>query len=268
MPYQLKKLILYSALVHFSIVLIMFLNPKLFHLHFPHKEKITWVRLSKGMGNSPYSYKKSKGMPESTIREQKQALKEISKDKKGQNKKSVQAAKKTSQPQETNKKTSPTGGVNFKKTAQDQTIEEALAKVSEQLQRRQVDIEAAQIEKEGEGQSPYGTLNEENIETNPVLVAYYEAIKKKINEEWITTPKATSDGQSLKAAISVIIDGGGNVISTEIDLPSGDTSFDMSAMRAIQKASPLPIPPEEIRGEAISEGFLIEFNPRSVVGTM
>src|SRR3990167_4886732 len=58
MPYQLKKLLLYSALVHFSIVLIMFLNPKLFHLHFPHKEKITWMRLSKGMGNSPYSYKK------------------------------------------------------------------------------------------------------------------------------------------------------------------------------------------------------------------
>jgi outer membrane biosynthesis protein TonB len=43
---------------------------------------------------------------------------------------------------------------------------------------------------------------------------------------------------------------------------SGNGSVDDSALRAIQRASPFPVPPEELKWEALNEGFLVEFDPR------
>ena len=106
----------------------------------------------------------------------------------------------------------------------------------------------------------------ENGETNPVLIAYYEAVKKKINQEWITTPKTLEEGKQFRTQINVLIDSAGNIIQTEYELKSEDPSFDLSAMRAVERAAPFPPPPDEIKNEALTEGFLIEFNPRTVLG--
>ena len=54
----------------------------------------------------------------------------------------------------------------------------------------------------------------------------------------------------------------GEVVSTQWDHHSGDTSFDASCVRAIQRASPFDIPTEKLRWEAYNEGFLVEFDPR------
>ncbi len=230
---------------------------------------ITWVRLAKGTGEnpSPFPFKKSQGMPESTIREQKEALKEIAKDKKGADIKSVQTPVKLKEkPQESQKRINENAGIKITKDKpiKEPKIDDALARIEQQLQKREVTIEAAQIKYEGQGQSPEGTLNEADT-VNAILAKYVEAVTRKVRNEWITTPKELADGQVLKTEITVNIDEGGNIVSTSYDSKSGDASFDLSAMRALERSGPFPPPPPEIKAEVVSEGFGIVFNPKSVV---
>ncbi|MBI2341043.1 MAG: cell envelope integrity protein TolA [Deltaproteobacteria bacterium] len=271
MPLSFRKFLWTSVGVHIALFLFIFLSPNFFSLLPERKTKITWIKLTKGTGEtpSPSPFKKAKGMPESTIREQKEALKDITKPKEKAKDKTTFESPVKKKPAEATPpvkaKTAESGGISPKSTT-DKRMEEALARVQEQLEKREVQIEAAQIEKEGTGQSPYGSLDIENGETNPVLIAYYVAVKKKINQEWITTPKTLEEGKQLRTQINVLIDAVGYIIRTDYELKSGDPSFDLSAMRAIERAAPFPAPPEEIKGEALTEGFLIEFNPRTVLG--
>lgn len=258
-----RKLLWVSAGIHVLVFLFCYFAPS---FHLPRKDtKITMIKLAKGTGESTSPLKKAKGMPESTVREQKN-VKEVTKDKKGADLKSKKSEvkKKAETPKP---KASPKGGINptpKKKTVEDKTIEDALAKVQEQLQQREVPLEAAQIEKEGTGQSMNGSL-EEGTTLDPALIAYYNELKRRINEQWITLPKE-GEAQALKTTITVVIDGGGNLVSTSYESKSGDAAFDLSAMRAVERAAPFPVPPDAIKQEAVREGFLIEFNPRSVVG--
>ncbi len=273
MPTRFKKFLGVSAAVHFLAFLFILFSPAFSHLFPSRQTKITWIQLSKGTGEKPSdsSFKKAKGLPASTIREQKEALNEKAKDLTGKDIHSQESANKQKpEDQESQKKQAENGGIQFneKKSEADRTIEEALARNEEEMKKRQVDIEAAQIEKEGVGQSPQGSLDAKTSETDPALVAYYEAVKKKINDEWITTPKETTGDQALKTQIVVQIDGQGNMISAEYQTKSGDDAFDLSTMRAIQRAAPFPPPPDTIRAEALSEGFLIEFNPKNGVNSL
>lgn len=262
MPRAFKKFLWVSIFAHLIVFSFIFHSPEFFRLLPKKQTKITWLRLTKGTGSdlSPFPFKKAGGMPYSTLWEQKRALREISKKKKVKSKKTVEYPSR--------KRTSKEGGIDFKrkKGTRERTIDEALARVEEELKKREVEIEAAQIEKEGSGQSPYGSLDVQEGEMNPALIAYYEALKRRINDQWITTPKKLEEGQNLRATINVLVDAQGYIISASFESKSMDTSFNLSAMRAIEKAAPFPTPPEEIRREALTEGFLIEFNPRSVVG--
>jgi len=268
---EFKKYVTTSVGLHIAAFLMLVYWGEIFHL-FPHKpSKITWVQIAKGTGEKPSdsSFKKAKGMPESTIREQKDALKEKAVDNKGKDQKSVEAPKKSKVQEYSEKRATPDGAIKFKSKegTTDRTMEEALARINNQLEKRKVEIEAAQVEKEGTGQSPDGTLNATNTETDPELIAYYAAIRRKINQEWITTPKQLEEGQVLKTQVNVLIDSSGIIVSTSYETKSGDVSFDLSAQRAVERAAPFPPPPDKIKDEAISEGFLIEFNPKSVVGS-
>ncbi|MDO8520214.1 MAG: TonB family protein [Deltaproteobacteria bacterium] len=272
MPQTFKKFIWYSMAVHAAFFIFILVSPDFAKFLPESKHKVTWVKLSKGTGSDPSlsPFKKSKGMPYSTVKEQKEALKEIAWDKKGSDMKSIASPTQKKEPlPPTKQKTAPQGGIDFtKKPADpnDRTIDDALARVQDELKKREVEIEAAQIEKEGTGQSPYGSLNMENGETNPALVAYFGEVKRKINEEWITTPKALAEGEVLKAEVNLIINALGGIVSATYETQSGNAAYDLSAMRAVERAAPFPPPPDIIRAEVLAEGFLIEFSPRSVVG--
>jgi len=267
-----RKFLAVSVVGHILLTTLFVTSPELFHF-FPRQEtKVTWIKLSKGTGLDLSPFKKTKDMPFSTIREQKAALKELAKDKTGNDSKSVKSPLEKKYPLDdmSQKRASPDGGINLeqKKAPRERRIDDAIARVEEELKKRQVEIEAAQIEKEGQGQSPYCSLDVTDSEMNPLLITYYGEIKKRINEQWIVTPKKLEEGQVLRAKINVLISGEGSVISASYESKSGDTSFDLSAMRAIERAAPFPPPPDLIRNEAVFEGFLIEFSPRSVVGSL
>ncbi len=70
--------------------------------------------------------------------------------------------------------------------------------------------------------------------------SYYAIISEIIWSQWVY-PAIESSG--LEVIVSIKIDGKGNIVSQEIEKPSGNTLFDQSALRAISKANPLPSPP-------------------------
>jgi colicin import membrane protein len=72
--------------------------------------------------------------------------------------------------------------------------------------------------------------------------SYHALIIKKIQSQWIHSSFASRD---LEAIISFKMDKDGNVISHKIERSSGNYLFDLSAEKAILKASPLPPHPVE-----------------------
>lgn len=230
--------------------------------------KVTWIKLSKGDGgnNKFANFKKTKNLPDSTIREQKHALKKLTNQKKGQDLRNNNDKTKNSVIEKfSQKRSSDKGGLNIKaknKTKGQSRIDDALARMSNLIQQRDVNLQAAQTKQGESGQSPWGSSTGSDVD--PLLIQYYNTIKRKINREWILS-KGDFAG-TLKAKIVVLIDADGKIVRSSFKKQSGDGSFDTSAMNAVRRAAPFPIPPQSIKDEAITEGFLIEFNPQRVTG--
>lgn len=277
----LKRFLKYSLIGHVVLVVLLYLSPS-FHLPEPKETKVTWIKLSRGDSgtNAKAQLKEIKNLPDSTIREQRDALKKLELLKKLQetkNAKKLEIPKAEVAKQVVDKKTIKIGKkppppqknpVAQKKSQ----IDEALAKIDEQLKNREdeilqirkTEVGVAQAKDKNTGQSVFG--GEEGNVLDPALIQYYNAVKKKINREWILARQDFSG--NIVTKIVVMINGSGQVTRTWFKKTSGDGSFDDSALRAIKKAAPYPPPPQSIREEALTEGFMIEFNPRTVTGSM
>ena len=91
---------------------------------------------------------------------------------------------------------------------------------------------------------------------------YVEAIRQKVNRNWIVPPLA-QNGYSCKVVVQQIP--GGEVVSVRLESCTGDEEFRRSVEAAVYAASPLPNPPEPslfdrvinftIRTESIGEGL-------------
>ena len=281
MSERFKKFVLYSFCAHVLGILFMYFSPS-FRLPEPRETKITWIKLSRGDGgtNVKPQLKKLDKLPDSTVREQKEALKKLELLKKLQetkDAKKLEIPKADVAKKEVDKKTIKIGKQKpppqKKPVAQQMSrIDQALAGIDEQLKNRddqilqikKTTVGVAQAKDNNTGQSVWGGDEGSNIDA--ALIQYYNAIKRKINREWILARQDFSG--NLITKIVVMIDAGGGVTRTWFKKTSGDGSFDESALRAIKKAAPYPAPPQSIRDEAMTEGFLIEFNPKTVTGTM
>lgn len=268
MSYPFRKLLWISAAAHLVIFLLIVYSPAFSSLFPDSKKGQIVVNITFGTGENPSNsaFKKTKNMPYSTLKEQKKAMKDLTKIKKGKDTTTFESQNKKVTKTQPDQKIASTGGINPKvKTKQEQTIDDALKWAQEQSQKEKLQPEAAQVENEGDGQSPYGSLDNQMGEVDAILAAYVGEIKRKISNEWITMPKEVEVGQSLITKVKVKINETGQIIATILDQRSGDLSFDLSALRAVERASPFPTPPENIKEVAVGEGFLIEFNPQSVV---
>lgn len=236
----------------------------------PVVTKITMIRLSKGDGgtNIRSNFKNSDTLPDSTLKEQKEVIKELSKGKEGDDRstkesKTEKVVKIKKESQKTN--VSETGAINPNKRTPDKTktrMDDALARIDNLTKQREIDLSAAQSRNEDTGQSPYGSDQGNTID--PALIAYYNTIKSKIRKNWVKGEYAGV----LRASIVVKIDANGNIMTANIEKKSTNTSFDDSAKRAVQRAAPFPPPPESIRNEVLTEGFEFDFNPTSVTGRL
>lgn len=260
-PYQLQRPLVFSTGVH--VALLMFI---LFFSTFVLREPrlmITWVDLPKGPSpDISLGMKKAKDLPKSTIEQQKTRASE--------KQKALSPKQKTKMSEPTSKTSAKKKTPVKKLTPAEKKIQEALAKIDQQLKERPEDVaasgaepEAAQVKDEGEGYE-YGTGDTplHAIPRDAEYLKYQAMIRMKIIDQWIIPPRYLEEGETANARLEVMINMDGDVIATRWASRSGNAAFDASTIRAIERASPFPKPPDRLAWEAYNEGFLIEFDPR------
>ena len=87
-----------------------------------------------------------------------------------------------------------------------------------------------------------------NVRVPPEIMAYARALDEKVRSNWTVPDLAVKDAGKLFVQVRITIEKDGRVGNVRMEKESGNPYFDDSVRRAIQKASPLPVPPEELRG--------------------
>ena len=82
---------------------------------------------------------------------------------------------------------------------------------------------------------------------SPENQAYFLKLDEAVRSRWIV-PDAVGDAAGLMVQLRITIEKNGKVSDLELEKTSGNKYFDDSVIRAIHKASPLPVPPEQLRG--------------------
>ena len=82
----------------------------------------------------------------------------------------------------------------------------------------------------------------------PEHFAYFRQLDEKIRSNWNVPVLGVGEKEKLMVQIRIVIEIDGRVSQVRMEKTSGNTYFDDSVLRAIRKASPLPVPPEQLRG--------------------
>jgi colicin import membrane protein len=82
----------------------------------------------------------------------------------------------------------------------------------------------------------------------PEILAYARALDEKVRANWTVPELAQKEAGKLMVQMRITIEKDGRVSNVRMEKVSGNAYFDDSVRRAIQKASPLPVPPEQLRG--------------------
>ena len=85
------------------------------------------------------------------------------------------------------------------------------------------------------------------VRVSPEMSAYFERLKEIVRSSWVP-PGHVRDASNLVVVLVIVIEKDGRVSEERIERGSGNVYFDESVQRAIRKASPLPVPPEQLRG--------------------
>ena len=242
-----NKAINISLISHILIIVLFILFPdtQLFFRNRPMK--VVWVNFPAGSSdNIDLGVKETKTLPKSTIQQQKAKPKPNDTTKNQMKEPAKKVAKKQ------------------RKSATDRKIDEALAKIDKEIKEERKVPEAAQIKSSGEGfKHGTGDTPLKAMPDDPEYLKYQAMVRSKIINEWIIPLKfLEEDSPKMNSRLEVMINTNGDVVSIRWDVPSGNASFDSSAVRAIKKASPFPNPPAKIAWEVYNEGFLVEFDPK------
>ena len=95
----------------------------------------------------------------------------------------------------------------------------------------------------GSGGGAQGT-----VRLPPELRDYFRRLEEAVREAWILPAPVAREAGSLMVELRIVIETDGRVSDTRVERSSGNAYFDESVRRAIRKASPLPVPPEQLRG--------------------
>jgi len=86
------------------------------------------------------------------------------------------------------------------------------------------------------------------VRLSPELRDYFRRLEESVRSSWVLPGALVRDASKLIVELRIVIEKDGRVSEERIERGSGNPYFDDSVRRAIRKASPLPIPPEQLRG--------------------
>jgi TonB family protein len=91
---------------------------------------------------------------------------------------------------------------------------------------------------------------------DPEFAAWIRRVKIHVTRAWVIEPGFKR--QMIQATVRVTLDATGNVLEVDIEDGSGNPYYDSGVVRAVEKASPLPPPPE-------SGDYEILFTPQDIL---
>ena len=86
------------------------------------------------------------------------------------------------------------------------------------------------------------------VRLSPELRDYFRRLEESVRSSWVLPGALVRDAAKLVVELRIVIEKDGRVSEERIERGSGNPYFDDSVRRAIRKASPLPVPPEQLRG--------------------
>ncbi len=86
------------------------------------------------------------------------------------------------------------------------------------------------------------------VRLSPELREYFRRLEEKVRNSWFLPESVARNAGDLVVELRIVIEKDGRVSGVRIESGSGNVYFDQSVERAIRKASPLPVPPEQLRG--------------------
>lgn len=125
----------------------------------------------------------------------------------------------------------------------------AIRQIGERVGRR-IDLSSVQPAPKSAPSSPTAGLPGAtgNARVPPEHLAYFRKLDEKIRSNWNVPALTSGEREKLMVRIRIVIEQDGRVSQVRMEKTSGNTYFDDSVRRAINKASPLPVPPEQLRG--------------------
>ena len=139
----------------------------------------------------------------------------------------------------------------------DKAMEEIRKKAAATGASKQSQVKAApeKTEKVEKTESTAGSASQPgSLEMDAQMRAYYAMIWSRIKGKW-ALPQGILPGEVLETVIDVTILRSGAVTQVDFEKRSGNRYFDESAMKAIQKASPLPPLPAWSRENSLGVGI-------------
>jgi colicin import membrane protein len=121
----------------------------------------------------------------------------------------------------------------------------AVRSVGERVAHR---IEAPPPARSGGRGAPGGGGAQGTVRLSPELRDYFRRLEESVRSSWVLPGALVRDAAKLMVELRIVIEKDGRVSEERIERGSGDPYFDDSVRRAIRKASPLPVPPEQLRG--------------------
>jgi colicin import membrane protein len=100
----------------------------------------------------------------------------------------------------------------------------------------------------GTGAGGFGGGSQGTVRVAPELLEYFRKLEERVRESWVLPEALVRDAGMLTVVVRIVIEKDGRVSDTRVEKGSGNAYFDESVQRAIRKASPVPIPPERLRG--------------------
>ena len=99
-----------------------------------------------------------------------------------------------------------------------------------------------------QGAGGFGGGSQGTVRLPPELREYFRRLEEAVREAWVLPEPVAREAGKLMVELRIVIERDGRVSETRVERSSGNAYFDESVRRAIRKASPLPVPPEQLRG--------------------
>lgn len=136
------------------------------------------------------------------------------------------------------------------------------ARENQEAEGTHVNIAKAEGSGSGEGSQAAGSRGD--VRLDPRIASYYRHIHDIIRNNWSWVSSPDTDESKLETEVGVVIEPNGRISSIKITRTSGNSDYDLSVARAVNKSNPFPALPPVFEGR--SHSIILRFKPADLRG--